>query len=110
MAGLESLAMGIPMVGTNLGGLPEMIVDGSTGSIAPPYDPAGLLEAMRKAAALGPDARAAARKWAEENSSRQNHMTKLQQHLVAAMETPSRWPPGPHFATRRRVALSYVLI
>ena len=43
MAGLESLAVGLPLVGSNLGGLPEMIEEGVTGFVAPPRDADGLL-------------------------------------------------------------------
>jgi glycosyltransferase involved in cell wall biosynthesis len=88
MAGLESLAMGLPLVGTTLGGLPEMIEEGVTGFTAPPRDPGGLLAALKKASVLGPEARAASRRWAEEHASRQNHMVQLQKHLTAAVETP----------------------
>lgn len=87
MAGLESLAVGLPLVGSDLGGLPEMIEEGVTGFVAPHRDPGGLLAAMRKAAALGPAARAAARRWAEEHASRSTHMARLQEILAGAIAT-----------------------
>jgi glycosyltransferase involved in cell wall biosynthesis len=87
MAGLESLALGIPLVGSDLGGLPEMIEEGVTGFTAPPRDADGLLAAMRKAAALGPAAREAARRWAEAHASRRTHMARLQEILAGAIAT-----------------------
>ncbi|MCB1183211.1 glycosyltransferase, partial [bacterium] len=56
MAALESLASGRPLVGTGLGGIPEMIDDGVTGIIVPDRDPDGLLAGLRRAAALDGDA------------------------------------------------------
>ncbi len=77
MAALESLAAGVPLVGTAIGGIPEMIVDGVTGVIAPPRDPAGLLAALRRAAELPADARQAARAWALAHADRGRHMGEL---------------------------------
>ena len=36
MAALESLAAGLPVVGSAIGGIPEMIEDGVTGVCVPP--------------------------------------------------------------------------
>ncbi len=77
MAALESLAAGVPLVGTAIGGIPEMIVDGVTGVVAPPRDPAGLLAALQRGAALPDDARAAARAWALAHADRGQHMRQL---------------------------------
>lgn len=56
----QSLAMGKPTVGTNVGGIPELIVDGVTGYLIPPADPnilaekiLALLNDPAKAAAMG---------------------------------------------------------
>jgi glycosyltransferase involved in cell wall biosynthesis len=90
MAALESLAAGVPLVGTDIGGIPEMIVDGVTGVIAPPRDPAGLLAAMQRAAALPDDARRAARQWAVDHADRGRHMESLMGIMreVASGKTP----------------------
>jgi glycosyltransferase involved in cell wall biosynthesis len=77
MAALESLAAGVPLVGTAIGGIPEMIEDGVTGVIAPPRDPAGLLAALRRAENLPADARHAARAWAVAHADRGRHMEQL---------------------------------
>ncbi len=42
----ESLAVGTPVIGTNIEGNPELIVPGETGYLVPPRDPAGLAEAL----------------------------------------------------------------
>ena len=77
MAALESLAAGVPLVGTAIGGIPEMIVDGITGVIAPPRDPAALLAALQRGAALPEAARGAARAWALAHADRGRHMAAL---------------------------------
>jgi glycosyltransferase involved in cell wall biosynthesis len=77
MAALESLAAGVPVVGSAIGGLPELIEPGRTGETARPDDPADLLAAVRRAVALGPEARSAARSWAESHAARSSHMAEL---------------------------------
>jgi glycosyltransferase involved in cell wall biosynthesis len=84
MAALESLAAGVPLLGTDIGGIPEMIIDGETGVIAPPRDPQGLLEGLRRAAQLPPGARAAARTWAVAHADRGAHMRRLLTYLADA--------------------------
>ena len=52
MAALESLAAGLPLVGSAIGGIPEMIEDGVTGVVVPPGDPSALLSGLLRARAL----------------------------------------------------------
>jgi glycosyltransferase involved in cell wall biosynthesis len=46
MVVLEALARGVPVVGSALGGLPELIEPGSTGALVPANDPVALSAAL----------------------------------------------------------------
>ncbi|MDD2366333.1 MAG: glycosyltransferase [Desulfuromonadaceae bacterium] len=48
IAVLEAMAFGLPCVVTNIGGLPESVVDGETGYVCSPIDPAGLVYKILK--------------------------------------------------------------
>jgi glycosyltransferase involved in cell wall biosynthesis len=45
---VESMAVGTPVVGTRIGGIPEQIVDGTTGLLFEPGDEVGLARALSK--------------------------------------------------------------
>jgi len=45
---LEAMASGVPVVATNVSGLPEVIVDNQTGLVAQPKDPMTLAKAIEK--------------------------------------------------------------
>jgi glycosyltransferase involved in cell wall biosynthesis len=47
LAALEAMAIGTPLVATAIGGTDEAIVDGVTGTLVPPRDPAALAAAIR---------------------------------------------------------------
>lgn len=47
---IEAMAMQKPVIGTNAGGVPEIINDGKNGCLVPPKDPESLAEAMLKIA------------------------------------------------------------
>ena len=51
---MEALACGVPSISTRLSGIPEIVVDGVTGLLAEPGDPASLNAAMAEMAELGP--------------------------------------------------------
>ncbi len=46
LAVMEAMNAGLPVVATRVGGLPEAVVDGTTGLLVPPDDPAALAAAL----------------------------------------------------------------
>ncbi|WID94961.1 glycosyltransferase family 4 protein [Bosea vestrisii] len=55
---LEAYALGRPVIGTRIGGIPELVADGETGILVEPGNPAMLAEALATLASLSPSARA----------------------------------------------------
>ncbi len=47
---LEAMAAGLPVVATRVGGIPEIVEEGSTGVLVPPSDPGALAAAMEQMA------------------------------------------------------------
>lgn len=45
---LEAMASGLPVIATAVGGNPELVVDGQTGTLVPASDPAAMAAAMRR--------------------------------------------------------------
>lgn len=43
---IEAMAMGLPVIATRVGGIPELVVDGITGLLVQPHNPASLAEAI----------------------------------------------------------------
>jgi len=53
---VEPLLSGVPVVATNVGGLPDLIGDGKTGWLVPPHNPEALAQAMLDALQNGEEA------------------------------------------------------
>lgn len=52
---VESMAYGTPVVGTRIGGIPELVSEGQTGFLAEPGDAASLVDAIARAARTARD-------------------------------------------------------
>ena len=85
---LESMAAGVPVVGADIGGIPEHIADGVDGLLFRPGDAADLAAALLRAVDLGPAAGQAARAKAENLYSLPVHMARL----LAVLRDPSAEP------------------
>jgi glycosyltransferase involved in cell wall biosynthesis len=82
-ATLEAMAAGRPVVGSRVGGIPEMVVDGETGMLVPPRDPAALASALEQiltSPELAERMSAAARRRAQEAFGLAAHGARLQAH------------------------------
>ena len=84
---VEAMAMGLPVVSTNVSGLPEAVADGETGCLVPPHSPEGLADAIEKLW-NAPDQR---RKMGEEARRRVRETFGLQSNMdILARETHRR--------------------
>ena len=80
-ATLEAMAAGRPVVGTHVGGIPEMIVEGETGLLVPRSDPATLADAIGRLvrdSQLRAEMSAAARRRAHQTFGMDVHAAGLQ--------------------------------
>jgi alpha-maltose-1-phosphate synthase len=75
---LEAMACGTAVVGSAVGGIPEVVSDGETGLLVPPGDPAALAAALN--ALVGDASRAAAMG----RAGRERAVTEFGWHAVAA--------------------------
>jgi len=80
-ATLEAMAAGRPVIGSRVGGIPEMVVDGETGVLVPPKDPRSLADAIERLVrdpALRARMSAAARRRAHDAFGIEAHGRRLQ--------------------------------
>lgn len=79
---LESLACGVPVVGSDLGGIPEHLEDGRTGVLFAAGDAEALTAALERADCLPNTSRTAARAAAETAFGRSAHLDRLEALLL----------------------------
>ncbi|MGF1544719.1 MAG: glycosyltransferase family 4 protein [Parvularculaceae bacterium] len=48
VAMMEAMAVGVPVASTRVSGVPELVIDGETGVLAPPEDPAAFADAIER--------------------------------------------------------------
>lgn len=79
---LEAQAAGKPVIGTRVGGIPEVIREGETGFVVPPKDPEALADAMIKLLKDPERQRTmglAAKKWVDQKFSVEEMIQKISQ-------------------------------
>ncbi len=79
---IEAAALGVPAIGTNIDGVPEIVQDGSTGLLVPPHDGKALGEAIISLLA-DPERRAAMSRTASEFVRRQFSREKMAEGMEA---------------------------
>jgi L-malate glycosyltransferase len=90
---IEAMAMGLPVVATRVGGIPELIVDGKTGLLVEPGDPNGLADAV--VTVLSDEGRRremgrAGRQRVEQFHSLKYMVTETERVFLAAIEDKTR--------------------
>lgn len=94
-ATLEAMAFGLPVVGSRVGGIPEMIVHEATGLLVAPHAPRELAAAIERLLAepvwrgkLG----AAGRKRCEDQFSLEGHVEEVVEHYRAVLRVQRKQP------------------
>ena len=91
---VEALSLGLPVIASRLGGLPEVVEDGVCGLLHTPGDPAALGFALRRFTSLGPEGertmRAAARRRYLERYSVSRNYQLLMAIYAEAIESAAK--------------------
>ena len=96
-ATLEAMSLARPVVGSEVGGIPEMIVDEQTGLLVPPHDPRRLGESIERLIADAPLREAfgaAARRRCEQEFSLQVHVENVLREYQALDRTAAAGAPA----------------
>jgi glycosyltransferase involved in cell wall biosynthesis len=96
LALLEAMASGLPVIATNTGGTPEIVLDGETGLLVPARDPGKLAEVMQRLLGdpfLRDQIGQSGRAHALENFTIQNTVTRLNQLYHGLLRSSSNTPP-----------------
>ena len=89
IVGLEALALGTPVVGADVGGVAEWLVNGEHGYLVPPGDAVALARAADALAADSAEARRmgrAGRAWVARHLKREDLMERLGEIYQQALE------------------------
>jgi glycosyltransferase involved in cell wall biosynthesis len=95
---VESLLLGIPTVTTNVGGFPDIIINGDTGLAVPPRDPRALAAAIQQMLDHPADARAMAERGRLLVSEISNIVTNSRNVYNAYQQILERHPSRPIIA------------
>jgi glycosyltransferase involved in cell wall biosynthesis len=94
---IEAMAAGKPVVATNGGGVPEIVLDGETGLLVPMGDPAAMADAIRwmidnpnSAAEMG----CTGRRRVEENFTIEKTVTRVEAVLSGLLQEAAPIPVG----------------
>ncbi len=88
---LEAMALGVPVVATDLGGVPEMVRDAETGVVVPPNDPGRIADAVADLIAA-PETRAAVGRAAFEEASARFDVASFADAFATHLEHVVRRP------------------
>ncbi len=102
---VESQAMGVPVIATNLGGYTETIVEGETGFLVPPNAPQALAGAIERMIDIGPSARATMGAMGRDRVRAQYSKTALQKATLAVYERVLREAKAHRNVTKHETVL-----
>lgn len=88
ISALESMASGVPVIASNIGGLKELIADGQSGFLVPEKDPKALAKALKKTATESQQSiKKEARNLVVQNYS---HLTRAEEFLAFYQQASQR--------------------